>query len=85
VPDRGAGAAPEPSRGTRVGGVAVAIITGALAVLLIATLFTADVSAVDVVMRVISALVLGTIAVGVGVMALAPGLVRAFFERRSGR
>jgi hypothetical protein len=74
----------EASTAARIGGVLLSIITGALAVVLIATLFTADVDAVDAVMRVASAAVLGTIAVVVGLAAVTPGVLRRLIERLSG-
>ena len=74
--------APLPGRGVRLAGVAVGIVTAAFGVGLFYSAIISE-SGIDLVLRLVGGVILLALAVALGALALIPGAIRDFVQRRN--
>ncbi len=78
VPNNG----PLPSSTARVTGLMLAVVTAFFAALMIVQSVTGDASGVDGAARIVGGILLVALAIVVGVLSVAPAMVRDWFARR---
>ena len=76
------GDGPLPSTTARVTGLMIAVLTAFLASLMVYQSVTGDASGIDGVARIAGGIALIVLAIVVGVLSIAPGMVRDWFARR---
>lgn len=73
---------PLPSTTARATGLILAVVTAFLAVLMVYQSVTGDSSGIDGAARIVGGVALVVLAVVVGVLSIAPAMVRDWFQRR---
>ena len=73
---------PLPSTTARVTGLLIAVVTAALATLMVYQSLTGDATGIDGVARIAGGIALIVLAIVVGVLSIVPGMVRDWFARR---
>lgn len=73
---------PLPSNTARATGLMLAVVTLFLAVLMIYQSISGDASGIDVAARIAGGIALVALAIVVGVLSVAPAMVRDWFQRR---